>query len=407
MAKVLAMVLAGGEGTRLHPLTVDRAKPSVPFGARYRIIDFVLSNLINSGFFQIKVLTQFKSNSLIRHISMAWQLSAHLGHYVDVVPAQMQIGRFWYRGTADAVFQNLNLIRDENPNEVLVFGGDHIYKMNIRQMLEFHREKGADLTVAAIPVPIAEASNFGIIEVDDQWRMVGFEEKPANPKPMPGDPGRALASMGNYIFKRDPLVQEISQNAQLETNHDFGRNIIPGMLGRYRIFVYDFSRNEIPGMEETERGYWRDVGDLDSYFQANMDLASVLPRLNLYNYQWPIRSFYPAYPPAKFVFAGGEADRIGIATDSVVAEGCIISGGRINRCILFPRVRINSYAWVTDSILMEGVEIGRHCQIQRAIIDKGVEIPSGVRIGFDRNADEARFHISDKGIVVIPKGYRF
>ena len=403
---VLTMILAGGEGSRLFPLTRDRAKPAVPFGGRFRIIDFVLSNFVNSGFYKIKVLTQFKSDSLNVHISKAWRLSPTLDQYVDAVPAQQRVGTHWYRGTADAVYQNLNLIFDEEPDYVCVFGGDHIYVMDIQQMLEFHKQKKADVTIAAIPMPVEESKHFGVIEVDDEWRVTGFEEKPAVGKTIPGQPDKILASMGNYIFNRQILITELEQDAILQDSaHDFGKTILTKLHLHSRVYAYDFSSNILPGAEEKECGYWRDVGTIDSYFQACMDLIAVDPVFNLYNYRWPLRSVHYDYPAAKFVFADFDKDRAGMATDSMVSEGCIISGGKVNRSILSPRVMVHSYSSVEDSILMHGVDIGRYAKIRRAIIDKGVKIPRGCRIGYDEAEDRQRgLHISEQGIVIAPKG---
>ena len=404
--KCLTMILAGGEGRRLYPLTRDRAKPAVPFGGRYRIIDFVINNFVNSGFHKIKVLTQYKSDSLNYHITRGWPLSPIIGQYIDLVPAQMRTDGNWYKGTADAVFQNLTHIHDENPDYVCVFGGDHIYKMDVRLMLNYHKEKEAALTIEAIPIPIEEASEFGIIEVDDDWRCTGFVEKPKEkPKSIPGRPDMCLASMGNYIFTTDKLVNELKIDAELEgSNHDFGKNIIPKMLkDGERIFIYDFTTNEFDGMTPTEKGYWKDVGSIDSYWQANMDLLDYAPELNLYSEDWPLRTFNYNYPPAKFIWE--EGDRIGMATNSMVSEGCIISGGSISRCVLSPKVRINSFANVTGSILMENVNIGRHAEIKKAIIDKNVEVPPYTRIGFNRDEDIARgFVVSNGGVTVVPKG---
>ncbi len=404
--KCLTMILAGGEGRRLYPLTRDRAKPAVPFGGRYRIIDFVINNFVNSGFHKIKILTQYKSDSLNHHITRGWPLSPIIGQYIDLVPAQMRTDGHWYKGTADAVFQNLTHIHDENPDYVFVFGGDHIYKMDVRLMLNYHKEKDAALTIAAIPIPIEEASEFGIIEVDDDWRCTGFVEKPKEkPKSIPGRPDMCLASMGNYVFNTDKLVNELKIDAELEnSNHDFGKNIIPKMLNEgERIFIYDFTTNEFDGMSPSEKGYWKDVGSIDSYWQANMDLLDYSPELNLYSEDWPLRTFNYNYPPAKFIWE--EGDRIGMATNSMVSEGCIISGGSISRCVLSPKVRINSFANVTGSILMENVNIGRHAEIKKAIIDKNVEVPPYTRIGFNRDEDIARgFIVSAGGVTVVPKG---
>lgn len=405
MAHVVTMILAGGAGTRLEPLTKERAKPAVPFGGRYRIIDFVLSNFVNSGFFKIKVLTQVKASSLIEHIGRAWRLSAVVDQYIDPVPAQMRRGAHWYLGTADAVYQNLNIIHDENPDYVFVFGGDHIYKMDVGQMLRYHIQKKADVTISTVPVPVSGASDFGIIEIEKDWRIKGFEEKPKDPKPIPGRAKKALASMGNYIFNTSVLKEALEQDAEnKDSSHDFGRDILPSIINNRNVFAYNFMTNIIPGMSKSERGYWRDVGTIDSYWTANMDLTSVTPAFNLYNYKWPLRTHYPPYPPAKFVFADEEGHRMGIATDSIVCEGSVISGGHIDKSILSPRVRINSYSFITESILMEDVEVGRYAKIRRAIIDKGVNIPPEARIGYDIEEDKKRFYVSPGGIVVISKG---
>lgn len=402
---ILTMILAGGMGERLYPLTRDRAKPAVPFGGRYRIIDFVINNFINSGFFKIKVMTQFKSNSLIEHITRTWRLVPEIGQYVDIVPAQMRKGPFWFRGTADAVFQNLELIFDEQPEFVCVFGGDHIYKMDVNQMLQEHLTNDADLTIATIPVPVAEAHQFGIVEVDSDWRVTGFVEKPKEgAKTIPGRPDMVLASMGNYIFKANAMIDVLQRNALRDAAHDFGKEIIPAMYPRMKVFAYDFGQNYVPGEAEINRGYWRDVGTIDSYFAASLDLVAVTPLFNLYNAQWPMVSAPQNLPPAKFVFADSKSQRTGIATDSLVSAGVIISGGSINRSILHPRVRIHSYTDVDESILMDGVEIGRHSKIRRTIIDKGVKIPPSTTIGYDIEADRQRFTVTDTGIVVVPKG---
>jgi len=400
---VLAMVMAGGEGSRLHPLTQERAKPSVYFGGKYRIIDFVLNNFINSGIFKIKVLTQFKSDSLIKHLTTGWNLNRMLGHYIDPVPAQMRTGKKWYQGTADAIFQNINLIEDENPDYVAVFGADHIYKMDISQMLDYHRQTGAVATVAAIPRPISEASSFGIIEVDPSGRMIGFEEKPKNPKPMPGDPSKVLVSMGNYIFNRKFLVRELFHDASVAaSSHDFGRDVIPTIYNDYPIYVYDFSNNRIPGETQEQSLYWEDVGTLDAYYAANMALRDVLPEINLYNDHWPIRTAPAQSPPAKFVFSGeGNEKRIGEALDSIVSGGCIISGGKVIRSVLSRGVRVHSFAVVEDSILFPDVEVSEKAQIRRAIIDRGIRIGPGERIGFDLEEDRKRFFVSESGIVVL------
>lgn len=404
----LVMILAGGEGKRLFPLTQDRAKPAVPFGGRYRIIDFVLNNFINSGFFKIKVLTQYKSDSLNKHISKGWVLSPFLNQYVDLVPAQMRTGGAWYQGTADAVYQNIFHIYDEEPDYVCVFGGDHIYKMDVGQMLDFHKNKNADLTISAIPIPIEEAHEFGIIEVDENWRLTGFVEKPQTPpKAMPNNPNMCLASMGNYIFNKQILVNALEEDSKIEgSNHDFGKNVIPMLLNQGKnIFIYNFHENHFPGITEKETGYWRDVGCIDAYWQANMDLLDYEPELNLYSKEWPIRTFNYNYPPAKFIWQQG--DRVGMATNSMVSEGCIVSGGMLSRCVLSPKVKINSYSQVSDSILMENVNIGRYSEIRKAIIDKNVDVPPYTKIGVDREEDLKRgFYVSEGGVTVVPKNAR-
>lgn len=402
----LAMILAGGEGKRLYPLTKDRAKPAVPFGGRYRIIDFVLNNFINSGIFKIKVITQYKSDSLNKHISRGWSLSPFLDQYIDLVPAQMRTGGAWYQGTADAIYQNKLHIIDEKPEYVCVFGGDHIYKMDVGQMLDFHKENNADLTISAIPIPVEQASEFGIMEVDENWRLTNFVEKPkTTPKTIPGNPNLCLASMGNYIFGKHQLLDALEEDAQIEeSNHDFGKNVIPMMLHQGKnVMVYNFSENEFPGITKNEKGYWRDVGNIDAYWEANMDLLDYEPELNIYSKEWPLRTFNYNYPPAKFLWS--QNDRVGMATDSMISEGCIVSGGNLSRCVLSPEVRINSYSQVSESILMEKVNIGRHAEIRRAIIDKYVDIPPYMKIGFNRDEDLARgFYVSANGITVVPKG---
>ncbi len=402
---VLTMILAGGMGERLYPLTRDRAKPAVPFAGRYRIIDFVINNFINSGFFKIKVLTQFKSNSLIEHITRTWRLVPEIGQYVDVVPAQMRKGPFWFRGTADAVFQNLELIFDEQPEYVCVFGGDHIYKMDVNQMLQEHIATDADLTIATIPVPLEEAVHFGIVEIDADYRVTGFVEKPkSGAKTIPDRPKMVLASMGNYIFKASVMIDVLQRNALRDSAHDFGKEIIPDMYDRMKVQAYDFAKNYIPGEAENNRGYWRDVGTIDSYFAACLDLVSVTPMFNLYNPMWPIISAPLHLPPAKFVFADAPTQRVGVATDSLVSDGTIISGGTINRSVLHPRVRIHSYSEVDESILMDGVEVGRHSRLRRCIVDKGVKIPANTSVGYDLDLDRQRFTVTESGIVVVPKG---
>jgi glucose-1-phosphate adenylyltransferase len=405
--RTLAMILAGGEGRRLAPLTNERAKPAVPFGGRFRIIDIVLSNFANSGVLRMKVLTQYKSDSLNTHLSRGWRLSSLLGQFVEAVPAQQRTGPEWYRGSADAIYQNLNLVTDEAPEYVFVFGADHIYRMDTRQMLDFHADQRADCTVAAIPVPIEEAGGFGCITVDGNGRMIDFQEKPQNPVPMPGSTTHVLASMGNYLFTTESLVQEIVRDAGSESAHDFGRSIMTEMYKRAKVCVYDLAQNKVPGQGPNEAGYWRDVGDLDTYYDANMDLVSVDPRFSLYNSKWPVFTA-PNHQsaPAKFIFNDLADKRIGSATDSLVSEGCIISGGHVHRCVLSPNVRVNSYSEVTDSILFEGVNVGRHARIRKTIIDKNVDIPPGTTIGFDPDEDRKRFFVSPAGTVVVPKGTR-
>ncbi len=409
MDDVLTMILAGGAGTRLRPLTRERAKPAVPFGGHYRLIDIVLSNFVNSGFYQIKILTQYKSESLDRHISRGWRLSEQLDQFVDVVPAQQRVGQHWYRGSADAIYQNLNLIEDNQPEDVCVFSADHIYKMDVSQMVHMHRRQQADLTVAAIPVSVEEARAFGVFEIDEEGRITDFVEKPDDPTPMPGDSDRCLASMGNYVFGTGPLVDELRRDADREeSTHDFGRDIVSEMVADpdYEVFVYDFSDNRVPGQHEREIGYWRDVGTIDSYWEASMDLVSVHPHFDLYNDQWPIRTYYENHPPAKFVHHDPSTERVGRAIDSTVAEGCIVSGGLIKGSILFPEVHVHSYSKIEDSILFEGVEVGERARIRRAIIDKDVVIPPDTVIGHDLERDRERFTVSEDGIVVIPKGER-
>jgi glucose-1-phosphate adenylyltransferase len=401
--RVLAMVLAGGKGSRLFPLTRDRAKPAVPFGGQYRLIDFVLSNLVNAGYRRVVVLTQYKSHSLDRHLAQTWRLSALLGSYVASVPAQMRRGPQWFAGSADAIYQNLNLIDDERPDHVLVFGADHIYRMDPGQMLDQHLETGAGVTVAGIPVPIEEASEFGIIEAGSDMRIRSFLEKPDAPPPMPGDPAKAFASMGNYIFSTDTLLDVLREDADdQETRHDLGGNIIPRLTDRGEAFVYDFATNEVPGQTERERGYWRDVGTIDSYYDASMDLITVDPVFDMYNEAWPILTWDFPRPPAKFVH--DVEGRRGHALNSLVANGTIISGGVVRQSVIAPRVRVHSYAKVEESVLFEGVSVGRGAIVRRAIIDKNVVVPEGYQIGIDPALDAERFTVTARGIVVIGKG---
>ena len=394
------MVLAGGRGERLYPLTRDRAKPAVPFGAIYRIIDFTLSNCLNSEIRRIYALTQYKSISLHRHIQLGWNiLSAPLGEFIEVIPAQQRIDEHWYQGTADAIFQNFYTLQQEKPDLILILSGDHVYKMDYRKMIDFHLGKNADLSVATIGMDRQLSREFGVIEVDKDWRIIGFQEKPEEPKTIPGDPEEILASMGVYVFNTEILVRRLIEDARSDSTHDFGKDIIPSMIGRDRIFAFDFRQGDQGGS-----GYWRDVGTIDAYFEANMDLISVSPQLNLYDPQWPIFTYQSPYPPAKTVLE--EEGRVGTAINSIVSNGCIISGGSVKRSILSPRVMIHSYAEVEDSIFLEGVDVGRHAKIRKAIIDKEVQIPPGVEIGYNLDEDAKRFTVTGPGIVVVPKGIR-
>jgi glucose-1-phosphate adenylyltransferase len=399
---ILAMILAGGKGERLHPLTIHRAKPAVPFGGIYRIIDFSLSNCINSGIRKIAVLPQYKSLSLDKHLRLAWNLfSGELNEYIISVPPQQRVGDKWYQGTADAIYQNIYMIEKDAPDHVLVLAGDHIYKMDYSEMFRFHLENKADATVAAIEIPKKSAAAFGVIEVDkDDCRIMGFEEKPREPKHIPGRPDLAFASMGIYLFNTKTLLEYLKSDALQDTSHDFGKNIIPQMMKTARVCAYNFKDEN-----KKEAKYWRDVGTIDAYWEANRDLVSVDPLLNLYDKAWPIRTYQGQNPPAKFVFAQEEkGGRLGIALDSIVAHGCIISGGRVQNSVLSPNVRVNSYSEVHDSILMENVNIGRHCRVRKAIIDKDVTIAPYTEIGYDRATDKKRYHVTPSGIVVIAKG---
>jgi glucose-1-phosphate adenylyltransferase len=404
--RVFSIVLAGGEGKRLMPLTLDRAKPAVPFGGNYRLVDFALSNLVNAGFMRIVVLTQYKSHSLDRHISTTWRLSSLLGNYVTPVPAQMRRGPYWFQGSADAIYQNFNLIRDERPETVIVFGADHIYRMDPWQMVRQHVESGAAVTVAAIRVPIEQADQFGVIETAaDGQTITAFHEKPKHAVGLPDAPDQVYASMGNYVFSTDTLVDAVTLDAESQdSSHDMGGNIIPMLVESGGAQVYDFARNEVPGATDRDRGYWRDVGTLDAFYDAHMDLISVHPVFNLYNMAWPILTLPDPLPPAKFIFE--VEGRIGHALDSMVCSGVIISGGTVRRSVLSPGVHIHSYAHVEGSVLFDGVEVGRKAVIRNAIIDKDVIVEPGAEIGVDLEADRERFTVSAGGIVVIPKGAR-
>ena len=402
MKNVLTLILAGGKGTRLEPLTRDRAKPAVPFGGLWRIIDFPLSNCINSDLRRILVLTQYKARSLDRHIATGWgYLSRELDEYIDVLPPQQRLDETWYQGTADAIYQNIYTIEKANPKYVLILAGDHIYKMDYAAMIRSHIEREADLTVGCIPMPAKESIHFGVMQVDTADRILGFHEKPKEPVTIPGDPTQILASMGIYVFSARLMYELLCQDAtKLDSSHDFGKNIIPMMIDKYRVFGYRFrDKNEKP------TSYWRDVGTTDAYYQANMDLIQVVPELNLYDQAWPIRTNQPQLPPPKFVFNDPTTNRRGEAHDSIVCAGSIVSGGQVVRSILSPNVRINSFAHVEDSILFTGVDVGRGSRIRRAIIDKEVKIPKETVIGYDLDHDRRRgFTITEQGIVVIAKG---
>jgi glucose-1-phosphate adenylyltransferase len=400
-SRVLALVMAGGKGERLMPLTRYRSKPSVPFGGRYRIADFVLSNLVNSGIHQIYVLTQYKAQSLIEHLMRGWARHTGPGQFITPVPAQMRTGETWYRGTADAIYQNLHLIDQNRPDLVAIFGADHIYKMNIRQMVDFHRRRNAACTVACIPVPLPEAHSYGIVRVDANWRIVEFLEKPESAPEAAGLPGQALASMGNYVWSPRPLHEFVTADSVRESAHDFGRTILPEVVKHLPVYAYDFSRNRIPGADGDESGYWRDVGTLEAYYEANLDLKNVQPHLNLYNWQWPIMTAPFHDPPAKFVF--DEEGRRGLAVQSIVGDGSIIAGGLVKDSVLGRNVFVDAGAQVYESILMDHVNVGPGAIIRRAIVDKNVHVPAGDWIGYDPTRERDRYHVSESGIVVVPK----
>jgi glucose-1-phosphate adenylyltransferase len=404
--KVLAIVLAGGEGKRLMPLTADRAKPAVPFGGIYRLIDFALSNVVNSGFLKVVVLTQYKSHSLDRHIAKAWRMSNILGNYIAPVPAQQRVGKHWYLGSADAIYQSLNLIHDEQPDIVVVVGADHVYRMDFSQMVSAHIESGAAATVAAIRQPISMSDQFGVIDLEPtgNGRIREFLEKPTHPTPLADNPDEILASMGNYVFDADALVEQVTKDADSEdTRHDMGGDIMPAFADRGEAGVYDFKDNEVPGAEPRDRDYWRDVGTMDSYYDAHMDLIAVQPVFNLYNYAWPIFTDYGPYPPAKFVH--GWHGRVGSAVNSIVSPGCVVSGSLVENSVMGPGSTVHSWATVTDSVLLDGVEVGRHAVVRRAIIDKNVQVPENARIGLDPDEDRARgLTVSESGLVIVGKG---
>jgi glucose-1-phosphate adenylyltransferase len=405
--RVLGMVLAGGAGKRLAPLTADRAKPAVPFGGLYRLIDFALSNLVNAGMRRICVLTQYKSHSLDRHITTTWRLSSLLGNYVTPVPAQQRLGPHWYTGSADAIYQSLNLIFDDRPDIVAVFGADHVFRMDPQQMIDQHIASGAGVTVAAIPVPRAEATAFGVIQVaSDGHTIEAFLEKPADPPAMPGHPDLAFASMGNYVFSADVLVDSLREDAADDSSrHDMGGDIVPMLVRQRGAQVYDFLDNSVPGADPRDAGYWRDVGTLDSYFDAHMDLCAVHPVFNLYNDKWPILTLVPSQPPAKFVHDDG--DRVGRAINSMVSNGVVVSGGLVRHSVLSPGVRVNSWARVERAVVLHNSRIGRHAVIENAIIDKNVDVPESAVIGVDKDHDRARgFVVSEGGITVVGKGQK-
>ena len=404
--RILAIVLAGGEGKRLMPLTTHRAKPAVPFGGIYRLIDFALSNVINSGYLQVVVLTQYKSHSLDRHIAKTWRMSSLLGNYVAPVPAQQRVGKHWYLGSADAIYQCLNIIDDERPDIVVVVGADHVYRMDFSQMVDAHIASGAEFTVAAIRQPIALSTEFGVIETDaaDPTRIAAFREKPSDPVPLADSPGEILASMGNYVVNADALVAAVTADAVNPTSsHDMGGDLVPAFVKRGEAGVYDFIRNDVPGSTDRDRDYWRDVGTIDSYYAANRDLISIEPVFNVYNSQWPLHTGYTGLPPSKFVHAG--PDRIGYAADSLVSPGVIVSGAGVSGSVLSPGVVLHSWSAVSDSVLMDGVQVHRHAQVHRAILDKNVIVPERARVGLDLKHDiERGFTVTDSGITVVPKG---
>jgi glucose-1-phosphate adenylyltransferase len=395
--RVLGIVLAGGEGKRLWPLTADRAKPAVPFGGNYRLIDFVLSNLVNAGYLRICVLTQYKSHSLDRHITQTWRMSTVLGNYITPVPAQQRLGPRWYTGSADAILQSANLIYDDKPDYIIVFGADHVYRMDPRQMVARHIDSGVGATVAGIRVPRSEGSSFGIIDADPDGRIVEFLEKPADAPALHDNPDQTYASMGNYVFTTDALLEALREDADDEQSvHDMGTNIMPMMVKKGDAYVYDFAANDVPGAEDRDHGYWRDVGTIDAYYDAHVDLVAVHPIFNLYNQQWPIYTFHPQLPPAKFVEGG-------IAQESMVGAGAIIAGATVRHSVLAPNVRLHAGSYVEGSVLMDGVQIGRGAVVRKAILDKDVVVPEGAHIGLEPDLDRARYHMSEGGVVVLGK----
>jgi len=414
LPRVTVLILAGGKGSRLEPLSRDRAKPAVPFGGCYRIIDFALSNCLNSGLRRALVLTQYKAASLDRHINQGWRfLSRELDEWVDVLPPQQRLSEEWYQGTADAVYQNIYTIEQSRPDVVLILSGDHIYKMDYAALIADHLKAGAAATVGCLPASLEEGKAFGVMGINEDRRVVEFAEKPDNPTPMPGRPGVCLASMGIYAFDAAFLFEELCRDATVpDSSHDFGKDILPDIISRAHVRAYPFGDTD-RGAGGEGTGYWRDVGTLDALYEANMDLVSVSPNLNLYDPEWPIRTYRENHPPPKFVFAeenpeGGEPPRAGVALDSLVCTGCIVSGGRVERSVLSPGVRVNSYATVTDSVLLDGVSVGRHAVVRRAILDKGVTVPEGATVGVDHAADAARgFTVTEGGLTVLGKFDRF
>ncbi len=402
---IKVVILAGGKGERLYPLTKDRAKPAVPFAGMYRIIDFTLSNCVNSGLKKIYVLSQYKSHSLNRHIQQGWLsfFSYPMGEFIYDIPAQQRIGNSWYEGTADAVFQNIYSLQQDMPGYTLILSGDHIYQMNYMEMIQFHVRRKADVTIGAVPMPVETANQFGVIRADKGMNVVGFQEKPKKaPFTMPGDASKVMVSMGIYVFNTKTLIRQLVEDAKLKSSsHDFGKDIIPRMVKHNKVITYPFK-----GI--MDNGYWRDIGTLDAYYEANMDLVSVTPACNLYHPNWPVHTVYSPYPPAKMVFSGGkDGKRIGMVLDSMICDGAIVSGGKVERSIISPNVRVHSYSEIEDSMLMEGVEIGRSCKIRRTIIDKSVKIPPRTIIGYDPEDDKKKFDVSPGGIVVVSKNTMF
>lgn len=409
MDNVLTFVLAIGKCKKIYPLSKERSKAAIPFGSKYRIIDFVLSNFINSEMYKIKLLTQYRSETLTRHLSLAWNMSNILRHYIDSVPPQMKTGNNLYSGSAEAIFQNLNFLYDEKFSRVCIFDTNHIFKMDVKQFLNFHDQKRADISIVTVPVPIKNASDYTIVNVDDNFQVIEIEKHPKNPKHIPGNRSMALGTIGSSVFNKDVLIESVTNcnNFSYKKNYSINKDIIPELINSYRVFAYNLYDNVIPGMSEDERKYCIRVNSLDTYWEANMDLVSISPKLNIYNALWPIRTHINPLPPVKFVFSNLSKGRIGMSTNSLISEGCIISGGKVNNSILSPNVRVNSFSDVEESILFEGVEVGRYAKVKRAIIDKNVKIPPGMKIGFDLEKDRKRFHVTPSGIVVIPKNSVF